>query len=193
MRLYKYFLKYLSRGAKQAKDLISESLKGYVFTNLIQSRSSIAASVLYGYFCSTFPWPAIALLGTQCAWVFSTILVTKIGENLTKKLDKVQYEYKIQKMKDELEGMISDLMQRNETSRILIEKCVNMTEENLRDLAEHFNTVLSHKNINIETQDQFDEDFFIAENVIISQEGEWTIIKPPELDVEQIDDWMILE
>ena len=112
---------------------------------------------------------------------------------MTKKLDKVQYEYKIQKMKDELEGMISDLMQRNETSRILIEKCVNMTEENLRDLAEHFNTVLSHKNINIETQDQFDEDFFIAENVIISQEGDWTIIKPPELDVEQIDDWMILE
>jgi hypothetical protein len=193
-KAYKFFLRYLTNGAKYAKELMADSFKGYIIQNLVSSRGSIVASIFYAYFCSAFPWPLFALLGTQFACIMSTMIITRVGEQLTTKLDKVQLDYKTKEIKNELEGMISDLMQRNEVSRMLIEKCVNYSEDNLLRLGEHFNQVLSHQTNYVPDQRNFDEDVFIADNAKIKEDEDgWTLIEPPVLEIESLDDWMILE
>ncbi|OMJ82492.1 hypothetical protein SteCoe_16779 [Stentor coeruleus] len=192
-KFYKIFLKYLSFGAQQAKDLITDSVKGYVMDNIVQNKGSILASVVYSYFCSTMPWPVIALLGTQCAWIFSTVMLTKIGEKLVNKLDKTQTDYKTNELSRELDCMICELMKRNEESRELIEKAVNKNEQDLRNLSEHFNMVLSHKKTDYILQKSYDEDNFIAEHAQVREENGWIIVDQPRIEMEQVDDWMIIE
>lgn len=192
-KVYKVFLQYLTTGAHHAQAIVSDSVEGFVVGNILQSRNSIVASVLYAYFCSTFPWPVFALLGTQCAWIFSAIFVNKMSSKLTQNLEHAQLSHKVHELKHELEAMITDLMQRNETSKEIINSCVAGDDYGKTLLSEHFASVLSHKKLNFSQQSHFDEDKFIAEHVRVTEEDGWTLLEPPEIDAEVIEEWMVLE
>lgn len=64
-RVYRFFLKVLSYGAGKLSDTVKHSIMGIVSTNIAHSKAQILSGVIYAYFCGAFPWPILALLGTQ--------------------------------------------------------------------------------------------------------------------------------
>lgn len=151
------------------------------------------ASIIYAYFCGTMPWPVFALLGTQCTWIFSSVIVNKVGEKMCEKIEMANFNKRVKRLREELEGMISDLMCRNEISRGIIWDAVDGGEKEARRLAEHFNMVLNHHRVKLCEQSEYDEDAFIAENAIISEEDGWIVVEPPRIKIEMVEEWMVIE
>lgn len=193
-RLYKKFLRYLIFASEHAKSYISDTLKGYILDNVLQNKGNLIASIFYSYFCSTVPWPVIALLGTQCVTIVSAVVMTKVGDGITDKLERAELRFKAEEIKNKFEVLIADLMYRNEYSQKLIQKIAEKRmESDLIALSEHFNAVLCHKELKNNGQEEFDEDQYIVNNskIELDEEG-WLVLEPPDLDIQQFEDWMIV-
>lgn len=192
-KLIQYTLKYIIKATEQAISMFTDSVKGNVMQNLFKSRGSLMASIIYAYFCGTMPWPVLALLGTQCTWIFSSVMVNKVGEKVCEKIEMANFNKSVKRLREELEGMISDLMCRNEISRAIIWDSVDGGEKELGRLAEHFNMVLNHHRVKLCEQAEFDEDVFVAENAVIREEDGWIVVEPPRIKSEIVEDWMVIE
>lgn len=188
-----FFFKYLAQAAVKLKTVAEDSVKGYVLQNLFQSKGSILISVCYAYVSSTLPWPLLTLLGTQCSWIFSAVVISKVGKKVCEKIEEKSVLMKVEKLGKDLEKMTADLMNRNGISFQLIVDAANGGEEELLKLSEHFNTVLNHHKVKIEEQRDFDEDKFIADNAMISEENGWYVVQPFEIESQLVEDWMIIE
>lgn len=196
-RMYRFLLKIMSYYSESISGTIRSSITGIIATNLSQSRSMIITSVIYAYFSGIMPWPLLALLGTQLGWVLSGWLVTRLGHSLSNRLDSAQVYYHVAELRQHFEEMVSRLTFNNEESGLLISKCLHaVTKEEKqnrsRHLHDHLNSVLVKRdNIDQIFQNQFDEDKFIAENVIITEEEDWIRIDLPAYTLERLDgSWM---
>lgn len=196
-RMYRFLLKLVSYYSESISGTIRSSITGIIATNLSQSRSMIITSVIYAYFSGLMPWPLLALLGTQLGWVLSGWLVTRLGHSLSCRLDSAQVYYHIAELKQHFDEMVSRLTYNNEESGLLISKCFQAVtkeekQQTSRHLHDHLNSVLVKKdNLDQLFQHQFDEDKFIAENAIITEEDDWIRIDLPTFTVERLDDsWM---
>lgn len=192
-KIAQFALKYLLKATGHLKDALGDSIKGNIMQNLFQSRGSILVSICYAYFCGTMPWPIFALFGTQCTWIFSSVIVNKVGEKVCEKIESVNFNNRVKKLKQQLEGMISDLMCRNEISKGIIWDAVKGGESGMTRLAEHFNMVLNHHRVRLSYQGDYDEDVFVAENAEIREEDGWIVVQPPKITIELVEDWMVIE
>jgi hypothetical protein len=188
-----FFFKYLGKAAGRLKTIAEDSIKGNVMQNMFQAKGSILISVCYAYVCKTMPWPLLTLLGTQCSWIFSSVVISNVGQKVCEKIEDKNLMMKIQKLQQELEKMTSDLMNRNEKSSELIKKAAGRDESDLIRLAEHFNKVLNHHQVEIDLQKEFDEDVFVAEHAVITEQDGWFLVQPYELNCEMMEDWMVVD
>ena len=188
-----FFFKHLARAALKLRTVAEDSVKGYVLQNLFQSKGSILLSVCYAYVSSTLPWPLLTLLGTQCSWIFGAVVVSQAGKKLCEKLEERSVLMKVDKLGKDLENMTADLMNRNAISLQLIGEAASGGESEQVRLSEHFNTVLNHHRVKVEEQRDFDEDRFVADNAVISEENGWYVVRPFEMESQLVEDWMIIE
>ena len=198
-KLYRFLLKLTSYGAHKLADWLRNSITGIISVNFAQSKSMILSSAVYAYFSGVFPWPLLALLGTQMSWVLGAWLVQRVGSSMVHKLDSAELAYHINDLKHNFETLLSDLMLRNEESKQLIKNCFiaqsKPEKENaMLELAEHLNGVLLHKEENVLFQEDFDYQRYLTENTLMVDDDDWVVIDPPEIKVESLEDsWTLIE
>ena len=143
-RMYRFLVHLMAYATDQLSDLTKRHIVKIASVNLLQAKSSIISGVLSAYMYGSFPWPVLALLGSQLGFMASGWLALKLGRGVSQRVDSLQIRGHLKELSTKFALLRDELQAVNSHATHLIRQCLS-GESKQDELAEVLNAFLVKK------------------------------------------------
>ena len=139
-RLYRFLVHLMAYAADSLSSITKRSIVKIASCNLLHAKSSILSGVLSAYMYGSFPWPVLALLGSQLGFLASAWLALKLGNGAIQRADSIQVRGHLKVLAGKFAGLREDLRAVNAHATKLIRQVItdNTGQDELASLLNGF-------------------------------------------------------
>lgn len=123
-RLYRFLVHLMAYATDSLSSITKRHIVKIASFNLLHAKSSILSGVLSAYMYGSFPWPVLALLGSQLGFMASGWLALKLGRGVSERVDSLQVRGHLKELAGKFAGLREDLKAVNARATELIRHAV---------------------------------------------------------------------
>ena len=147
-RLYRFLVHLMAYATDKLTDITKRHIVNIAALNFAHAKSSIISGAVSAYMYGAFPWPVLALLGSQMTFVIGGWLVMKLGRGLSRSVDSSQVRAHLAELRKKFVTMREELKAINSRTSSLIRALISSpfpSNEGKSELATMLNSFLVQK------------------------------------------------